>query len=317
MIIDNKFFPCIVRSQFKELGTDIDIQIVAGDEAQIVIANEDIQKIKKMYVDFTDIFSRFNPKSELSKLNKNLGTLQEASFHMREIVLQALKYNKETRGFFDPRILDVLERVGYADDFERGIRQLAKRSSVDGKEFVLNRDLAEDLKLKNDEVFFGARMDFSGIAKGYITDQIVKFLIEKKWQNFLIDSGGDIFMSGLDEEGEKWTVDVEGIDKNKLIFALSNRAITTSGIGKRRWEIEGKRMHHIINPKNPEQFSFDLKSVSVIADSTTKADVLAKTIFLMGKENGILYVREHELAVVMLDSRGSAWISSKAKELLI
>jgi thiamine biosynthesis lipoprotein len=174
--------------------------------------------------------------------------------------------------------------------------------------------LSDDLKVKGDAIFLGARMDFSGIAKGYITDQIVEFLTKQQWKNFLVDSGGDIFMRGVDEENNPWTVNVEGIDEKKLMFALSNKAIATSGIGKRRWEIEGKRMHHIINPRKPAIFSFDLKSVSIIADSTVDADVWAKTIFLMGKEDGMLYAREHSIAAVVLDSRGSAWISPKAKE---
>ena len=95
---------------------------------------------------------------------------------------------------------------------------------------------------------------------------------------------------------------------------MNKKAIATSGIGRRRWEIEGQRIHHIVNPQNPDFFSFDLKSVSVIADSTTQADIWAKTIFLMGKESGILYVKDNDMAAVILDYRGSAWISPKAKE---
>jgi thiamine biosynthesis lipoprotein ApbE len=72
----------------------------------------------------------------------------------------------------------------------------------------------------------------------------------------------------------------------------------------------------MINPKKPGEFSFDLKSVSVIAGSTTEADVWAKTIFLMGREGGMLYAREHDIAAVILDYRGSAWISPKAKEFI-
>jgi len=311
---NNEKFPRIVRSQFEQLGTEIDIQVVAEDEAQVIVAEKNIQEIKKLYLEFVRIFSRFDLKSELSELNLAVGRFNLASQHMCEIVSQSLEYNKKTNGFYDPRILEVLEKIGYADDFEKGIRQLAEKGYADDQNFFLNCGLVEDLKIEKNTVFFGTRMDFSGIAKGYITDQIAEFLIQQKWKNFLVDSGGDMFMCGVDEDGKKWTVNVEGIDEKKLIFVLDNNAIATSGIGKRRWEIAGKRMNHIINPKNPEQFSFDLKSVSVIAESTTEADVWAKTLFLMGKEDGMLYAREHDIATVILDSRGTAWISPKAKE---
>ncbi|KKP94403.1 MAG: Thiamine biosynthesis lipoprotein [Candidatus Moranbacteria bacterium GW2011_GWD2_36_12] len=311
--VDAVDFPCIVQEQFKAIGTDINIQIVTKDKDASIDAVKHIQQIKKIYADFSHVFSRFLRESELSKLNENIGKFVKASNHVCEISLRSLEYNKKTGGLFDPRILSVLEKVGYLDDFETGTRTFIEKEDP----VFLKKDLSYDLKVSGETVFFGTKMDFSGIAKGYITDQIVKFLDEKGIKNFLIDSGGDIFMRGKDECEKLWTVDIEGIDSRKIMFALSDKSIATSGIGKRRWEIDGKRFHHIIDPKNPEQFLFDVKSVSVISDSTTDSDVWAKTLFLLGKENGIIYANEKELAAVFLDYRGSAWISPKAKEYLL
>jgi len=289
MGIDNtqqaKEVPCVVRSQFEKLGTDIDIRIVANGVAEKKSAEKDLLVIEVLYADFANIFSRFDSTSELSKLNARLGEYNSASLCMSELANLCLDYYKKTEGLYDPRILDVLERVGYADDFKLGVRKL-KVGVVEENNFF-NHSLTEDLKIKDGAVFFATRMDFSGIAKGYITDKVVEFLERQQWKNFLVDSGGDMFMRGVDEDGKLWTVNVEGIDEKKLIFALDDKAIATSGIGRRRWEIEGQRMHHIINPKKPREFSFDLKSVSIIAESTADADVWAKTIFLMGREGGM------------------------------
>lgn len=307
-------FPQIIHLKFRKLGTDIDIQLVVADTEEKKIAQEDFLLVEKMYNDFNNIFSRFDLESELSKLNSNLRVFSVASEHLCEIVKRSLLYNKQTRGIFDPRVLDILEKVGYFDDFSDGQRKF--RSDIDEKSTLLQSDLVNDLKIENEKVFFGVKMDFSGIAKGYITDKVAEFLISKGWKNFLVDSGGDMFMQGFDEEQRRWTIAVEGIDEKKMIFALDEKGIATSGIGRRRWEIDSKRVHHIIDPKNPENFSFDLKSVSVIAESTTSADVWAKTIFLMGANGGMLYAKEHDLAVVILNYRGAAWISPKAKEYL-
>ena len=312
---DNEKFPCVVRDQFEKLGTDIDIRIIVTNNDQKKSAENDLLQIRKLYSDFNDIFSRFESDSELSILNNKLGEFNVASPFMCEVSLFCLEYNKKTKGIFDPRILDVLEKVGYADDFKKGTRKLV--GGIGNQGSFLNSDLNDYLKVDGEKVFFGVRMDFSGIAKGYINDQIVKFVTKQGWKNFLIDSGGDMFMQGVDEDGKKWTVGVEGIEENKLMFVIDGKGVATSGIGRRRWEIEGKRIHHIINPMKPDIFSFDLKSVTVITESTTEADVIAKTLFLMGKEGGILYARENALAVVILDYRGSAWISPKAKEFVV
>lgn len=305
-------FPMAMQSKFEKLGTDIDIRIIVADEIQEISAKSDLLEVCNLYEKFDRIFNRFEKESELSKLNSKLGQYDSTSQCMREIVLQSLAYHKKTNGLFDPRILDVLKKIGYADDFEDGTRKL--QNALGKQDIFVDRDLSDDLKIKGGKVFFGAGMDFSGIAKGYITDQIAKFLLKKGWQDFLVDSGGDMFMHGVDEDGKVWTVGVEGIEESKLIFAISDKAIATSGIGKRRWEIEGRRFHHIVNPKKPEHFSFDLKSVTVVAQNTVEADVLAKTIFLMGRDGGILYAKENDIAAVLLDYRGTAWISPKAKE---
>ncbi len=313
MAIENtEKFPQIVRSQFFQLGTEIDVQIVVQDNAKKDEALKNIEDIKQLYVDFSSIFSRFDDESELSKLNSKLNDFNPASRYMCDIIAKSLELNKFTDGFYDPRILEVLENVGYAEDFKTGNRKLG--FNVDKQEYFTNRDLSEDLKIKNDSVYFGVRMDFSGIAKGYITDQVAKFLQKKGYDNYLIDSGGDMFMQGVDEQGRQWTVGIDGISENKLVFAIDRMGIATSGIGRRRWEIEGRRIHHIINPKNPKEFSFDLKSVSVVSESTTTSDVLAKTIFLMGSTAGIAFAKKHDLASVILSYRGGAWISPAAKK---
>lgn len=308
-------FPQIIRTQFQGLGTEIDVRLVVKDENQKTLAKIDVVEIEKKYEYFTKIFSRFDRKSELSKINGSIGEFVSASDHMVEVVFLSLEYNQKTNGLYDPRILDVLEKVGYADDFKSGNRGIVDGSSK--KKDLSEKALGDDLKIKNKLVFFGEKMDFSGIAKGYITDQIAKFLIGKKWKNFLVDSGGDMCMQGHDESGAPWTVGIEGISENKIIFTINKKGVATSGISKRKWEIEGRRIHHIINPKKTDIFSFDLKSVSVIADSTVEADVLAKTIFLMGKIDGMVYAREHNLAVVILDYSGTAWISPEARAFIV
>ena len=300
----------IFRDEFEALGTKIVLHVVVKSEQEFGKARIDAKKVRELYEYFTKIFSRFDKESELSKLNNDLGKFQKVSPEMLRLAEKILKHHKETLGFFEPRILETMENIGYSQDFSKGIKMIG---NLNNENFA---ELAEDLKVENEKIYFGRRMDFSGIAKGFINDEIVIFLREKGWKNFLVDSGGDMYASGVDENGEKWTVDVEGINYGKLMFALSDLAIATSGIGKRKWEIEGKRFHHIINPKKSLDFSFELKSVSVIADSTTKADVWAKTLFLMGREDGIIYAGEHNLKAVFLAYRGGAWISPKVKELL-
>ncbi len=298
---------------FKCLGTTINVRIVVNQQQSIANAKNDLFEIQEIYFKTEKTFSRFDPESELSWFNSNLNQYKKTSSEMLSVSKKVLKCYKETGGFFDPRIIEALEKTGYDKNFD----DISNYDlSIENEIVEIKRDLVEDILIDDEKLYFAARMDFSGIVKGYITDRVSDFLSQKGWRNFLVDSGGDIFFAGKDEENNPWYVDLEGFSHEKMMFALSDMAIATSGIGKRKWEKNGKRFHHLVNPKNPNDFSFDLKSVTVIAKTTEQADVWAKTLFLMGKDDAIKYAKEKEIACVILDYKGSVWISSIIKKYL-
>ncbi|EKE18574.1 MAG: hypothetical protein ACD_9C00291G0005 [uncultured bacterium] len=304
----------IFKSKFKALGTDVEIQLVVSLEKDAEKAKNDLELSKQQYLKFEKIFSRFDEESELSKLNNNLNDFSTSSVEMTEIIKSSIFYYHQCEKLFDPRVIDFLNNIGYYESFH-------SKNFFKGKKFIENKpnevDLEQDLKIENEKILFFRKMDFSGIAKGYITDKIAKFLIDCGWKNFLIDSGGDMYAKGVDEEDQPWRIGVEGISEEKILFSLTNKAVATSGISRRKWEVENKKVHHIINPQSPNNFNFDLKSVSVIAQNTQEADVWAKTLFLMGKEKGIEYSRNHDIPALFLHYNGNVSISAKAKEFLI
>ncbi len=305
-----KYENLIFRRSFKGLGTDIVLTLVVDKEKNEEEAKKIFEKIKELYQKKENIFSRFDLASELSLLNDNLGKFQKASEDIINLCKLSLEYNESSYGFFDPRIIEVLEKIGYDRDFNNinhnqttGLNNFKKNSTK----------LKQDLRIENGKVLFAKRMDFSGIAKGYITDKAALSLRENSWKNFLLDSGGDIFVSGLDQFGEKWKISVEGFPEERFNFEIRDLAVATSGITRRKWGKGGNRYHHLINPENPGKFSYVLKSVSVISENTTKADVLAKILFLMGIDEGIKYSEKYKIKSIFLDSRGNLFLSSEAK----
>lgn len=300
-----------VKSNFRALGTDINICIVVNSEAEIEKAEKDIEDVENIFRAKQKIFCRFNPESELNCLNQNLGAFQKASKDMAYLAERALHYHKINGGLYDPRIIGVLEKIGYSQDF----RQTDFKKAVLPEIFSKFEDkLENDLEVKDDMVLFKKRMDFSGIAKGYITDCAAKFLKSEGWKNFLVDSGGDMFAAGKNAKGEKWRIEIEGIPKEKLMLEISEKGIATSGISRKKWQIQGKKFHHLVNPKDPNNFSYELRTVSVISENTENADGRAKTLVLMGKERGLEFARENKIPAVFLDYKGNIYVSSEAKK---
>ena len=79
---------------------------------------------------------------------------------------------------------------------------------------------------------------------------------------------------------------------------VSEKAVATSGISRRKWEREGKRFHHLIHPKHPANFSFELRTVSVIADSAEEADITAKILFIQSEEERKKFTEGQNIAAV-------------------
>lgn len=101
------------------------------------------------------------------------------------------------------------------------------------------------------------------------------------------------------------------------MLEISNRGIATSGISRKKWTIGGKKFHHLVNPKNPDYYSYELRSVSVIAKNTEEADGRAKTLVLMGKCAGLEFAKKNRISAIFFDYRGNIFISPEAKTYIL
>lgn len=300
------------RRQFCKFGTEVDLQIVLDSKQEIKKAQEDLLQAEKELDRLEKIFSRFDKGSEVSFLNTKLDQFVEVPDELREIASLSKFYWKRTLGYFDPRIIENLEAIGYSDDFSKISNSVSLKNTSS-----LKRNIDEDVIVEKSKVKVRYRVDFTGIAKGWFVDRIAKMLSDKGYRNFVVDIGGDMFFLGHGPDSKEWYIDIESIDADKMMLKLSGNAVATSGIGKRKWECQGKRFHHLINPHDLEKFSFDLKSVTVVSIEVADADALAKTIFLMGKEKGLEFAEDNDIACAILDYKGNVFVSKAIRKYII
>jgi thiamine biosynthesis lipoprotein len=70
---------------------------------------------------------------------------------------------------------------------------------------------------------------------------------------------------------------------------LSDTAFSTSGDYERYFDEDGKRFHHIIDPKTGDS-ARKCRSVTIISATATRTDALTKSVFIMGPEEGIGFI---------------------------
>ncbi|HMN19079.1 MAG TPA: FAD:protein FMN transferase [Candidatus Moranbacteria bacterium] len=301
-----------VSLEFDALGTRNEVRLLFSEGTKEE-AQEAAQKIREKFYSFQERFSRFIPESELGFLNGRIGHWEKASPDFLSLAKRALWAYDETKGLFDPRVLVFLEESGYGEDFFEGnFARLGKRDGANP--FI--RPLGEDLQMAGEKIRLGERMDFGGIAKGFLTDLVATELFSQGWKDFLVDSGGDMYLAGTGEDGKPWRIGLEGLEEQDLQLHLSMMAVATSGISRRKWFWEGERKHHLIDPRSPGRFSFDLRSVSVIDSGVTEAEVWAKALFILGAEKGLSLARRKGLPAIFLTYRSGVLYTPAVKKFL-
>ncbi|MFU0787997.1 MAG: FAD:protein FMN transferase [Enterococcus gilvus] len=145
----------------------------------------------------------------------------------------------------------------------------------------------------------GMKLDLGAIAKGYITDEVVKVMKENGVTTAIIDLGGNVFVMGNSPRGnqkEDWTVGIQDPNQARNVVLGSvpetNMSLVTSGIYERYLEVDGKTYHHLFNPKTGYPFDNDLAGVTIVSKKSIDGDGLSTAVFSMGVKDGMKYVED-------------------------
>ena len=122
------------------------------------------------------------------------------------------------------------------------------------------------------------KVDTSGLVKGWAIHEAAKLLRQQGYENFYIEAGGDIQVSGHNQGGGPWTIGIRNpfkIDEIvKVIRAGNGEGVATSG--------NYLRGEHIYNPLFDPQPN-PLCSLTVIGPNIFEADRFATAAFAMGR----------------------------------
>ena len=224
--------------------------------------------------------SRFTPDSEVSRLATRAGQPVVVSDLLLQSVQFALALAEDSGGAFDPTVGAAMEARGFNVEYRSGS---VVRSAVTA-ERVSYRDVAVDASTKTITLAKSLVLDLGAVVKGLAVDLAVQELAPLG--DFLIDAGGDVYASGLNENERPWAVGIRHPrNPDALIDTLhvSNSAVCTSGDYDRRGTND---VSHIMDPRTGDAAS-GVASATVMAPSAMVADGLATAAFVLGPRDGI------------------------------
>lgn len=248
--------------------------------------------------------TRFDPASELSRLNRDPAPARVVSDLTARAVAAALWAAERSGGLVDPTLLGALEHAGYARSrsgavpasLVEALRAAPRRSPAAGSRAASWRTVSlSGRELRRPP---GVRLDLGGTAKGLAADRAAALLAGQA--TFAVDAGGDIVIGGRSASARLVSVAHPLGAEHALEFELVAGAVATSGLGTRVWRTETGFAHHLIDPATGRPAWTGVIQATALASSGVEAEMLAKTALLSGPELG-LAVLEPAGGVLVLD----------------
>ncbi len=252
------------------------------------------RQVDSILNDFDFSVSTYNPKSVISKINRNEATAVDGYFKV--CFAKGKSIWKATKGAFDPTVYSLVNGWGFGP----GKKQKLDQQKIDS---ILVFTGFEKIKLKGDQVIKKdprVKLDFNAFAQGYSVDVIARYLEQMGITSYLVEIGGEVYAHGRKPDGSFWTVGIEQpIDNkteanpNKAIVRLENLAIATSG-NYRKFTVEnGVKLAHHIDPKTGYPTKNNLLSASVFSKECITSDATATGLLVMGLEKAKAYLAKH------------------------
>lgn len=213
------------------------------------------------------IFSRFDPASELSRVNAGAGAPAEVSPDFALLLARALALGGRTDGVFDVTVgpLTALWRgptpPGDGDLAAALARVGGDRVSLRGARLLLPR---------------GTELDFDGIAKGFAVDRCAGLLRRAGVRRALVSFGE----SSVFALGGPWKLALRGQNPDVAVGVLQLQDQAASVSASRRPDVGGGRPH-IVDPRTGTALGEDAVGL-VVAASATDAEAYSKALLLWG-----------------------------------
>ena len=263
------------------MGTTVETTARSTDinycKKALLAAYQEMQRIE-------NLLSCQKDSSEISAVNRAAGILPvKVSYETLEMLKRAKAYCERYNGVFDVTIGPVSDLWGFSEDKEIVLPEKSAIKKLIKLVHYNDMDINE-----NDTTVFlrkkGMSIDLGGIAKGYAIDRGSTVLKNMGITNFILNAGGDIYVSGTKDKETLWKVGIKNPrHSNDLIaeFDLKDYSVATSGDYERFKIINGKRYHHILDPGTgfPGTLS---ESSTILAPTAEEADATATYVFLLG-----------------------------------
>ncbi|MDX8384194.1 MAG: FAD:protein FMN transferase [Ghiorsea sp.] len=296
------------------LGTIVTFNLVyAGEES---VAQYAIEQAIKVMQDIEHTFTTHGEvNNSVQRFNQALPSQRVTlDTQVSALLQQSLHIHQQTSGAFDPALGRLNQLWGFSgqhsDQFPPSVEKIDLYLHISGAKHIIFHG---DKLWSKDKA--GVALDFGAIAKGLAVDAAMDKLQALGIKHAIINAGGDLRIVG--KHGNRpWKIAVRHPRSAEPLgwFEVDqDMSIVTSGDYERFYMYEGKRYHHILNPKTGVPATASM-SVTVIAKQAAQADALSTAMFVLGAAQGLPIIeRMVNVEAIWVDKNAEIMMSSGMK----
>ena len=303
--------PEVVVLRGSTMGTSYSVQLA---EVPASLDAEALQRrIDALLAEVNGLMSTYQPDSELSRCNASPSTdWVPVSAELARLVAEAQAIGAASGDAFDITVGPLVNLWGFGPEVKA--EQLPSQQEIDaalariGHAKLAVRLDPPALRKQRPDLY----LDLSAIAKGYGVDRVAALLEQAGIANALVEIGGELYGHGQNGRGEPWRIAVEKPDplarRVFRVVPLLDRGMATSGDYRNFFELDGRRYSHSIDPSTGRPVMHALASVTVLDESTARADAWATALLVLGPERGYALAQRLGLAALLIERDGDALV---------
>jgi thiamine biosynthesis lipoprotein len=291
--------PPLYKGKFLAFGTLVDITIAGLMEQDAQAATDIIEEdFKRMHRSW----HAWDP-GPLGRVNRLIqtGVTFSTPPSVLPLINRGIVLSEQSDGLFNPAIGQLIDAWGFHRN-DPSEHQPPSQAIIE--KLLQQAPSMNNLRLNGIQMHStntAVKLDFGAFGKGYGIDLAMEHLKELGVSNAILNAGGDLRAIGS-KNGEPWRIAIRhpsGEGVLGVIATQGSESIFTSGDYERNFTWDGKRYHHIIDPRTGYPAT-GTRSVTVIHNDATTADAAATALFIAGPSRWFEIANRMGLGYVLL-----------------
>lgn len=285
----------------------------------ITVFNEpevDLLMTEKIVLEIDSLMSSHLTTSDISKINNLAGKdYYKPDPKTLEVIKEGIKYGSISNGDFDVTIgpLVKLWNIGETTTIPDTDKINTALDFVNFKNILINDN--GEVKLTSEFM----AIDLGGIAKGYASNEVKKYLLSIGVKSAIINLGGNIDVIGLKANGSLWNLGIQHPRKSRGeyigILKAENKSFITSGDYERYSDINGVRYHHILSTKDGFPKNGEIISSSILSENSIMGDALSTITFAKSIDELKKFREDFSFEGVFITNNNGVYVTPGLKEL--